>query len=245
MAWRIVLIASIALISAGVWAQRPERNAFLDHRCSSTAALVTEARNNPEVMDRFCRHFAMGHDDMLRYLGSLHVSHLARSGVYTVYSVPAPGYVKAHAERIAKGTLIFADMNEAPILLEKCGNPLTLGPSQPVEVAAVPIVTPAPPVREEVVVGEVTPAPPIMPAPAPEVPVLVASAPPPVAVAQVGGAGFTAWPLLFVPLLFVHGGHGCSCSSGCNCQPVPEPASFLAFGIGAAALIARKKFGKR
>src|SRR5947199_4869879 len=135
MSSRLVLIVSIALMSAGALAQRPAPNAFIDHRCSTVPELVTEVRNNPAVMDRYSRHFAMSHEDVIRYISSLHVSRLKRTGIYTVYSIPPGGYVKMHAEKLERGTPVYADMNDTPVLMVKCGNPLTLGPAQPTTVA--------------------------------------------------------------------------------------------------------------
>src|SRR5437588_95857 len=234
MSSRLVLIASIALISAGALAQRPAPNAFIDHRCSTVPELVAEVRNNPDVMDRFSRHFAMSHEDVVRYVSSLHVSRLRRTGVYTVYSIPPSGYVKMHAEKLERGAPVFADMNDTPILMVKCGNPLTLGPVQPTALAIVPAAQPIAPLREETIVGEVVPAPPVFLAPVPAAPVLA----PVVTQAPVVGGAIFPWPLLLLPLGFIHGGGG---GGG---APVPEPTSLLVFGVGAAALIARKKLVK-
>src|SRR5579872_4965399 len=131
---RLVLITSLTLLSATIFAQRMPRNAFIDHPCSSVSQLVAEVKNNPDVMDRYSRHFGMSHEEVVRYLGTFHVSRLQRSGIYTVYSIPPGGYVKMHAERLERGTPVFADMNDAPVLMVRCGNPLTLGPTQPTEI---------------------------------------------------------------------------------------------------------------
>jgi len=245
MSSRLVLIALFALLVTNVFAQRLPRNSFIMHRCNSVPELVAEVRNNPEVMDRFCRHFAMSREDVVRYISSLHVSRLRRTGVYTVYSIPPDGRLKMHAEKIYEGTPIFADMNDTPVMLVKCGNPLTLGPAIPRAEVVVPAAAPVAPMREEAVVGEVAPAPPVFPAPTPVAPVLVAA--PPVAAVHVAGGAVFPWPLLLLPLGFIHTGGGCgSCGSCGTCgSPVPEPTSLLVFAVGAAALWGRRKFANR
>ena len=235
MSTRAVLIASMVLLSGGVFAQRPAPNAFIDHRCTTVSELVAECKNNPDVLDRFSRHFAMSHEDVIRYVSSLHVSRLKRTGVYTVYSIPPGGYVKMHAEKLERGTPVFADMNDTPVLMVKCGNPLTLGPNVPA-VAVVPAVQPVAPMHGEEIVAEVVPAPPVFAAPVPAAPIVAAAPAPQV---PVGGAVFP-WPLLLLPLGFIHGGHG-----GGGGAPVPEPTSLLVIGVGVAAMFGRRALARR
>ena len=40
--------------------------------------------------------------------------------VFTVYSVPPGGELKAHTQRLKKGELVFVDMNGKPILRARC-----------------------------------------------------------------------------------------------------------------------------
>lgn len=244
MALRAGGIVAICLISACALAQRVAPNSFIDHRVSTVSQLVSETKNNPDVMDRFKRHFAMSDEQVISYLGSLHLSRLRESAVYTVYSVPSTGYVKAHSERLAAGTAVFSDMNGTPILLVKCGNPISKGPNNPVELATVRPRPALAPMHEEAPVGEVAPAPPVYAAAPPEAPVLaplpITPAPPVTRTAQVAPGGIGPWPLLLLPLAFIHNGGG----EEHHKQPVPEPTTIIALGAGAAALIARKRRSK-
>jgi len=243
MVRRLLLVGCLTFVSAIGFAQhqRPEPNAFLDRRASSVEQLVAQAKDDPAVMDRFQRHFAMSREDVLRYLGSLHTARLSKSGVYTVYSVPDSGYIKTHAEKIDSGRAVFADLNGTPVLLVSCGNPLTLGPSHPAALAGTSVVPAVRSTHEGATVGEVTPAPSLLAEAPPEAPALAPVLPtPPAAAPQAagvvaGGAGVGPWPLLLLPFAFIHGG-----GSSHTPAPVPEPATMLVLGAG-LAYVARRR----
>ena len=109
---------------------RPDLNAFVNRRIDTTASLVKQVKADPEVADRYERHFAMNRRELVAYLGRLHPTRLAKTGAYTVYSVPDGGFVKMHRQALKKGSPVFADAAGRPTLIVKCGNPLTLGPSR-------------------------------------------------------------------------------------------------------------------
>ena len=75
---------------------RPDLNAFVNRKASDVSSLVAQVRNDPEVADRYERHFSMSRRELIDYLGSLHRTQLAEDGLYTVYSVPEGGRVKMH-----------------------------------------------------------------------------------------------------------------------------------------------------
>lgn len=239
--------ASLAVLSTFACAldQRPDLNSFLNKKVSSVGDLVTQVKRDPVVMDRFQRHYAMSADEVIDYLGSLHSSRLSKSGTYTVYSVPEGGYVKEHVEKLKAGTPVFVDVSGNPVMIIKCGNPLNRGPKRPEAIALRPPTTdfhpvprdvgpdfPVAPVEDNVAVA--TPATPELP-PLAEQPVA-----PPVVEGHVRGGGFTAWPLLFIPLVFIHNDH----HKHEDHQPVPEPATMLVLGAG-CLYIARKAKNRR
>jgi hypothetical protein len=236
----LALLAVLMAVTTAFGQQhRPAPNSFIDHRISSVSDLVHEVKSDPVVMDRFCRHFAMSNDDVVRYVSSLHVAKLARGGVYTVYSVPEGGYVKAHTEKLEVGTPVFADLNGTPVLLVRCGNPLTKGPNNPTALSKPNILPTVTPMHEEAP-GEVAPAPPLfaeIPPPAPNLATPTAPAPAPQAVGAVAPGGVGPWPLLFLPVLgLIHGGGGDH-----HKQPVPEPATMVVLGAGIVAFLRKRR----
>lgn len=126
----IALFTLVASLAASVHA-RPERNAFLNKPANTTAKLISQVRSDREVADRYVRHFAMPVDDVVGYLKTLSPGRMKEEGVYTIYSVPEGGYLKSRTEIVKVGTPVFADASGTPILIMKCGNPLTRGPRQP------------------------------------------------------------------------------------------------------------------
>jgi hypothetical protein len=110
---------------------RQDRNAFLNHRVTSASQLLNQVRNDSEVSDRFQRHFAMTHKEVIAYFSGLKLARLTAPGTYKVYSIPPGGFVKMHVQKLKLGTPVFADMFGTPILIAKCGNPLTRGPKVP------------------------------------------------------------------------------------------------------------------
>lgn len=112
-------------------AARPDVNAFLNKPAVTTRALLAQIKTDKAVADRYCRHFAMNRADVLAYLSQMMPTRTRQDALYTIYSVPEDGRLKAHTKIVRAGTPIFADITGKPALIMKCGNPLTKGPRQP------------------------------------------------------------------------------------------------------------------
>lgn len=249
------VLLGAASASAKVPAQRrPDLNAFVNRKVTDTPSLVNQVRNDPEVADRYERHFSMSRAELVGYLGSLHPTTLGKEGVYTVYSVPEGGQVKMHRERLKKGTPVFADPAGRPALIVKCGNPLVLrgrfhGNSlvmTPVGNEKTRVVSPLTrdvdvidpndlvalaPALPEVV--EPTPDP-LGPIGGEEVP--LAGTLTSVPVTSTGGSRFPYAALLPLGLLgLIHGnGHD-------HISSVPEPATLVLMGVGLAGVASRRR----
>lgn len=74
------------------------------------------------------RHFGMSQLELKRYLSSLHLKKLAKDDVYVMYNVPDSGELRGRAYLLKKGTPVWVDEFNQPILKKSCGNPLTRGP---------------------------------------------------------------------------------------------------------------------
>ena len=239
---------------------RPDLNAFVNRKVSNTSTLVAHVKADPEVADRYERHFSMNRQELVSYLQTLHAGKLQREGVYTVYSVPDGGRVKMHIERLKKGAPMFLDASGRPILVVKCGNPVVLGPARvrrgnPLVAAptgkdttrTMALLTPrdAAAVEPTDLVALVPEVPePILPNVAPIEPAApgtaiatttanIASVP---AVAT-GGHAFPYAALLPLGFLgFIHHGGG-----GDNVNPVPEPATVVIMGLGLVGVATRRR----
>ncbi|MEA2552248.1 MAG: hypothetical protein QOJ65_424 [Fimbriimonadaceae bacterium] len=236
------VISAVAILGAISFAQQPGRNSFLTVSAKTTDELIAQVRSNPNIRDSYERHFQMNESQLVTYLRTLRPVRLNREGVYTVYSVPPGGELKAHTQRLRKGELVFMDPNGQPILRARCGNPLVGAPPGVVpeeELSAVPV----PEMREMAVpTAEVVPnvALALQPAP-PVIPEEVIATPATQPISTVTSAhaqGIPLLPLLALPALVAtthNGGGG---------NPVPEPATMVALAIGAGTLIARKRRGR-
>lgn len=144
---------AVALVIAGVAFStvaeaRPERNAYINRPAPNHAALMNQIRNDQIVMDRYMRHFAMTRQEVLNYFSGLRLTRLSKPYRTPMYNVPDNGTLRSKVYTLRKGTLVWVDSKNTPILKESCGNPLTRGPEKPT--ANAPVVGAIePPVGED------------------------------------------------------------------------------------------------
>jgi len=227
-------IGVIAAMSVAAWAQHPGRNSFLVVSAHSTSELVQQVQQNSTIRDSYERHFQMSDSQLYAYLRTLHPVRLDSDQVFTVYSVPPGGELKAHTQRLKKGELVFADMNGNPILRARCGNPLVGSPTGvvPQEELSGPSADMKNidvPVAESIISTPLAlaPAPPVIPEE------VVVTMPPPVTTVA-SQPLLPLLPLLALPIVGQsHGGGGGA--------PVPEPTTMIALAAGASALMARRR----
>lgn len=225
-------------ILVGAAMARPDLNAFINKSVNTTPQLVSQAKNDPEVMDRYMRHYGMTRAEVLQYLGSLKPDTLKEEGVYAIYSVPEGGRIKLHMERLKKGHRIFASQDGEPQLVLKCGNPLTMGPKSVVAINRTPVTTTEIVVEEsplEIMTQIESESEPLL-ALQPAEPQYTLITPPDVDPIQIPvlGGGFNPLPLALGGLLFIDTG-----SSSSN--PVPEPMTMAVLGAGMAYIGMRKR----
>jgi hypothetical protein len=111
---------------------RPPVNAFCLVTPRTTTQLVNQVKSNPTVLDRYRRHFAMSDSEVISFLGDLKPGRLVRDSIYSVYGVPGNGQFHFKRRLLKKGTYVFMNNDGRAILQMICGNPLTLGPNNPI-----------------------------------------------------------------------------------------------------------------
>lgn len=235
----ILVGITVVGISASALA-RPELNAFINKPANSIPELIAQIKSDRQVADRFMRHFSMSRDEVIEFVSTLHLGTIQKSAYYTIYSAPDNGVLKSHVSFFKKGTPAFVDADGNAILRVKCANPFVGGP-----VRAYATNDPAvEDVEGNLVVGTVadigavsadvkTPEVVAMSVPTvtiPEVPISTTTTP------SVGGRSgnvFSALAGLGAAATFVQTGN--------NTQAVPEPATLAVLGLGASALLRRRK----
>jgi hypothetical protein len=234
------MIGAVAALSAMGMAQHPGRNSFLNESVRSTDQLIAEVKGDPQIRDSYERHFQMSEDQLYTYLRTLHPMRLQRDDVFTIYSIPPGGELKAHTQRLRKGELVFVDMNGKPILRARCGNPLVGAPPGAIpqeDVSGTPTGMVPMSVPEAALVPTIPLA--LQPAP-PTVPEVAVMPPTVTPVVTTAAQGIPLLPLLALPIIggSVHGG------GGGGFTPVPEPMTMVALATGVGTLIARRRIKK-
>lgn len=221
---------------AGAAIARPDLNAFINRKVSSTSQLVAQVKSDPEVMDRYVRHFSMTPDEVVAFLSQLKMGQLQADATFKIYSVPGTGYLKAHMERLKKGHMMFFMPDGTPALVALCGNPVIEGKDTTL-VTMSPLSTdqtgPAMPIDTPVAVTETPVAIDLTPKDAfvPTVPDVVRGKENLNPAPRIGASPLGLLGLGLFGLVSKKGGS----------PPVPEPATIAAVSIGCAALMRRRK----
>jgi hypothetical protein len=238
-----LLLALVCLF--GLAYARPERNAFLNRKVTTVSELINQIRTDKQVRDRYMRHFAMSEDQLVAYLSTLRSTQLKQSGTFHVYSVPEDGVVKHRVTVLKKGEQIFETSDGNPVLLARCGNPLTLGPTTPYagnDIQPVIVDVPTTEMREVAVIPDSLPDQSlvaVVPPSVAEVPIVTATPTPtgtrdiPIATPSGGVA-----PLGILGAL---GGIALLNTGGGGSSPVPEPMTIIVLASGAAGLVAKAR----
>ncbi len=238
----VLAVCIILFLPVASFAARPDLNAFLNRRALSISQLRAQVKADSEVRERYRRHFAMADKDLFALLGSLRMSSLTESKTLQVYSVPPDGRIRMHAEVFPVGTPVYVDIAGSPILIVKCGNPLSLGPGDKLAENDVERSL-GEPVAELKALAEPLPVSTDLTNPR-----LLAFTPDVSSVPEVQSRGsspiqISAAAFPFGSLLFGSLGLGTLLivDDESDTTPVPEPASLAAIAIGAVALMRRKK----
>ncbi len=232
-----IILGALVFGVAGSAIARPELNAFINKPANSVPELLAQIKSDKQVADRFMRHFSMSKEEVLEYVGSLHLGSLQQSGYYTIYSAPDTGIIKAHISFFKKGTPAFVDADGTAILRVKCANPFVGGPVRPYSTSTPSVVSsesgtlpvnPGPSIGSDSIDSSFTP-------PVPEVsidnPITLKTTPVNSSPGVFAGNSIASILGLGGAAIFVNKG---------STQSVPEPASLLAIAVGVGALARRR-----
>lgn len=148
MAKIATMIAATMLVALA--SARTEPNSFLNKPVETHAALMKQISSDPQVMNRFMRHFGMTRDEVINYFNTLKLDTLKSDGVYLVYNVPESEEIRARAIFYKKGTKVWVDQQGTLVLKASCGNPMIRGTDSssvtvesPIEAAVAPVTATA------------------------------------------------------------------------------------------------------
>ncbi len=234
-----IILGALVFGLAGSAMARPELNAFINKPANSIPELIAQIKSDKQVADRFMRHFSMSKEEVLEFVGTLHLGSLQDSGYYTIYSAPENGVIKAHISFFKKGTPAFVDADGSPILRVKCANPFVRGKVKAYSVSEPSVehssetlgVIPEASLKADSIIANSTPPIPEM---AIDNPVTLRT------------TGITSSPNVFaganpVATILGLGGGAAIFVNKNNPSVVPEPASMFAITLGVGALLLRRK----
>jgi hypothetical protein len=241
--WKSILFAA-ALLAASVTAlgEQVAPNSFINKPAPTLDALIKQVQTDPEVKSRYMRHFGMTEQELLAFLRSLKKGEIKEDGAYLIYNTPETGEIRARVLFEKKGTPVWVDSNGNYILKVDCGNPMMRGTDytrvDQTETVAMTSMTEVrelfvaqPPGISTTSVTATTVVPPI-----PVYDAITIAEVPPANPAEVGGQSIAPLALL-VPFT-----GGLLLSGGGSGEPIPEPASMIALGLGVGGyLVARKR----
>ncbi len=103
------------------------RGSFLIQPAYSAAQLANQVRTNPTVAHRYHKHFGVPALPLAQYAQTqLGLRPLSRGDKYRVFFVKPDGRIVNQVRYLPKGTPVFLHLRSGqPVLLGKCGNPLT------------------------------------------------------------------------------------------------------------------------
>jgi hypothetical protein len=236
-----VAFVGAALVFSAVAFARTDPNSFLNKPANTLPELLSQIDKDEQVSSRYMRHFGQSKEQVIDSFAKLKLGRLPSDGVYLVYNVPNWEEVRARALFFRKGTLVWTDQDGTPVMKVSCGNPMVRGTDIGLAAPMPGVnITPVAEVRDLVALQ--TPetsfveSVPVIATPgtvdvnAADVLPTTPDLPPVSRPAVVPG--------LIIPLT---AGLLLGLNRGNTPPPVPEPCSLVALGVGAVAIVVRKR----
>lgn len=108
---------------------RPQRNAFLNKAAPNLRMIIRQVKFDPEVCSRYERHFGLSKWQIVAYFETLRLARLKESASYIVYNCgEKDDVIRSRVFHLKKGTKVYIDRFDQPVLKFSCGNPMSRGP---------------------------------------------------------------------------------------------------------------------
>lgn len=122
----VLLLLTVSLPAVASVGERTAPGSFVPSYVSTVDELCNVVEHNQVVAERYARHFGIPADTVVRYFKqNLRISYLKQGGTYRTYFITRHGQITSGNTYLLTGERVFVNPDGTPVLIARCGNPLT------------------------------------------------------------------------------------------------------------------------